>query len=92
MYLEVFFFFLSFSFLFYIFEQTYFRCFGNNYEVFIWRRANPLGRASPSKKAGFYFACVREFSGPSREVRTFAQEYINFVALVGGPALLNIFT
>ena len=33
--------------------------------VLIWRRANPLGRASPSKRTKFHLAFTWDISGPS---------------------------
>ena len=51
--------------------------------VFIWRRANPLGRASPSNRAGFHFEFTWEKAIPPTRAGLFRACLYG-----GGPALL----
>ena len=54
--------------------------------VFIWRRTSPLGWGSSSKRAEFHLVFTWEFSGPS------SRAGILDACVIGGPALLNVFT
>ena len=58
--------------------------------VFIWRRASPLGGASPSKKAGFHLTFTWEFSRLSSTAGSRTRAYINFFLWV--PHFLSGFT
>ena len=42
--------------------------------MFIWRRASPLGKASPSERVEFHLVFRWEFSGPSSRTGSSAHE------------------